>query len=99
MSVLDKAKFSFNDFVKGAVLLCSIGSMWYNLKLDNAELKAEVRELKAYKDADDKAVNMRIEKLELLTNNYDNRANENEKNIVRILAVLNNYKLEIKNDE
>ena len=37
MSILDKPKFSANDFVKGAILLCSIGSIW-NIYVFNAKL-------------------------------------------------------------
>lgn len=98
MSILDKAKFSANDFIKGAILLCSIGSMWYNLKLDNADLKNQISELKTYKNADDKVINSRVDRLEILTENQTNKTNEVERNVIRLMAIIPNYKLKIENE-
>ena len=90
MSILDKPKFSANDLLKGAVLLCSIGSMWYNQKLDNNDLKSQIGELKTYKNADDEVINSRVENLELLSTNMNNRTTEIEKDIIRLLAIMPN---------
>lgn len=98
MSILDKPKFSANDFVKGAILLCSIGSMWYNLKLDNAELKSEISELKTYKNADDKVVNSRIDRLEIITEHNGNKTNKIERNVIRLMAIVPSFKLKIEDE-
>ena len=90
MSVLDKPKFSANDVIKLAITIGSIGSMWYNLKLDNNDLKGQISELKTYKNADDKVINSRVENLELLSTNMNNRTTEIEKDIIRLLAILPN---------
>lgn len=98
MSILDKPKFSANDFVKGAILLCSIGSMWYNLKLDNADLKSQISELKTFKDADDKVVNSRIDRLEIITDHNGNKTNEIERNVIRLMAIVPSFKLKIEDE-
>ena len=98
MSILDKPKFSANDFVKGAVLLCSIGSMWYNLKLDIKDVKQDISEVKTYKNADDKVINARVDRLEILTENTSNKTNEIERNVIRLMAIVPSFKLKIEDE-
>jgi len=96
MSVLEKKAFSFNDFIKLAVTLGSIFSMWYNLKLDIKDVKTEVSDLKTYKTADDLVINGRVLKLEQLAENTSNKTNELEKDFIRFQAIMPNRIPEIK---
>lgn len=88
MSVLDKPKFTANDFVKGFVLVASLGTAWLNLNLKLSEIDSKISELKIYKTADDKVVNERLDKLEVLAENNHNRTTEVEKKLIIITAVL-----------
>ena len=99
MSILEKKAFSFNDFAKLALTLGTIFSMWYNLKLDIKDVKTEVSDLKTYKTADDLVINSKVTRLEQLAENTSNKANELERDFIRIQAILPNGIPEIKDKE
>jgi hypothetical protein len=98
MGILDKASFSANDFIKGIILLTSIGSMWYNLKLDNKDLKNEIAALKTYETTDHILINSKIDRLESAAEASDNRTNELEKNVIKLMAIVPSFKLQIEEE-
>ena len=100
MSFLDKIKLTVTDFVKGAVMIITVTTAYFTDKMNDEkrydELASLIKENAIYKTSDDKIVNSRIERLEASTENNNNKTNEIEKNIIRLMAIIPDYKLEIK---
>lgn len=99
MSILEKKTFSFNDFIKLAVTLGTIFSMWYNLKLDIKDVKTEVADLKTYKTADDMVINSKVIRLEQLAENTQNRTNQLERDFFKFQAIIPDKIPEIKDED
>lgn len=69
----DKKAFSFNEFLKYGALIFALAGFYYKSGSDKDEIRAEIRELKAYINGDNRAGEIRISRLE-----QDNTRHENQ---------------------
>lgn len=76
------------------ILLCGSG-LWYGItKLNTIEGKIEKIELLSFKDKE--VIDSKLEDVNLLTQTNSNRTTELEKDMIKVFAILPDYKLEIK---
>lgn len=72
-SVTDKKAFSFNEFLKYGAIVFALAGFYYKSGSDKDEIRSEIRELKAYINGDNKAGELRLNRLEV-----DNTRHENQ---------------------
>ena len=98
MTQVDKIKFSINDVIKLISYTVVICVAWFNMnsKLDGIDVK--INELKIYKTTEHDLFNKRLDKLEITADHNRNKTNEIERNVIRLMAVIPNYKLKIENE-
>lgn len=81
-SINDKKLFSANDFIKLGGLLVSLCGLYFALRSD-------IRDIRAEQKSDNKIVNSQIELLQAANSRQDNRTNELEKWKYKVDAILN----------
>ena len=80
------------------LIVLGLSGLWYGInKLNTIEAKIEKIELLSFKDKE--AIDSKIESIQLFAANNSNRTTEIEKDLIRLMAIVPNTKLEIKNED
>ncbi len=80
------------------IILVGCSGLWYGItKLNSIETKIEKIELLSFKDKE--AIDLKLNDVQLLTQNNSNRTTEIEKDIIRLMAIVPNTRLKIKNED
>lgn len=102
-SFFDKIKLSGADVIKIFIPVIAVISGYYTHEIRDerryVELMSEIKEIKTYKNADEKVIESRFISLETNVEKNNNRTNEIEKNVIRLMAILPNNKIKIENDD
>lgn len=80
------------------IILVGCSGLWYGItKLNSIESKVEKIELLSFKDKE--AIDLKLNDVQLLTQNNSNRTTEIEKDIIRLMAIVPNTRLKIENED